>query len=417
MGGNAQPVIRWLNVYTGWLYLARQLEQFVKPQNGEALSQDSVDRVSAILALISTLLSSNDKIAAALPKYMQAGDDTAAPNLLSILFQLVEVAPLLPPALTVRKLATRALRCVAGLARTFPSEVWLQFGRRSLLDPARLYGDGTAAAGGAIRRLLQREELSQGRYTVTLSFLDLLQSVLGHMLQWPLNASQQQHAVAINPQDFLRCLRYVRSDVLSSYYSWKYVKVSERWEMGIQILSILRQVLTDVRPTRTARDQESLQQSVRQSLAADTAFHHVLLSVAGLAEKALFVFEFLNLVDEGIGYDVLMKKSEAGQFGDRQTLEQLVICGLTLLEQIMEHSPSLVDALLNKVSETKEKKSIPFCLLKTYVSDCSNWAKRECLSRAHDCSVCALSSRQQGAAARSSGPHSTLQHQRIIIKR
>ncbi len=46
---------------------------------------------------------------------------------------------------------------------------------------------------------------------------------------------------------------------------------------------------------------------------------------------------------------MLMKKNDSGQFGDRQTLEQLVICGLTLLEQILESSSSLVDALLNKV--------------------------------------------------------------------
>jgi hypothetical protein len=45
-----------------------------------------------------------------------------------------------------------------------------------------------------------------------------------------------------------------------------------------------------------------------------------------------------------------MKKHDAGQFGERHTLEQLVVCGLTLLEQILESSPSLVEALLNKVS-------------------------------------------------------------------
>ncbi len=141
---------------------------------------------------------------------------------------------------------------------------------------------------------------TKGRYTVTLSFLDLLQSVLGHILQWSLHAQKVQE---VNPQDFLRCLRYVRSDVLSSYYSWKYLRVSERWQMGIQILSILRQVqffclficssvclfvspkvLTDVRPVRPAPGVDSLQQSVRDSLSADASFHHVLLSVAGLNE-------------------------------------------------------------------------------------------------------------------------------------
>jgi hypothetical protein len=54
-----------------------------------------------------------------------------------------------------------------------------------------------------------------------------------------------------------------------------------------------------------------------------------------------------------------MKKSESGQFGDRQTLEQLVICGLTLLEQILESSSSLVDALLNKVKSFQSCQS--FC--------------------------------------------------------
>ena len=47
-----------------------------------------------------------------------------------------------------------------------------------------------------------------------------------------------------------------------------------------------------------------------------------------------------------------MKKNDMGQFQDRQTLEQLVICGLTLLEQMLESSASLVDALLNKTVRT-----------------------------------------------------------------
>ncbi len=349
-------VVCWHGVATGWLYLVRQLELFLKPRNAAAPAQESVDRVSAILALISRLLAMNGKIGSALPQYIkqQAGNEAFAPNLLSILFQLVEVAPLLPPLLTVRKLATRALRCIASLAQAFPAQVWTQFSRRSLLEPTRPYGDGgvAAASGGAIRRLLQREELPQGRYTVTLSFLDLLQAVLSHILQWSLPSQQAQHQQSINPQEFLRCLKYVRADVLSSYYSWKYVRVSERWRMGIQILTILRQVLTDVRPTRDVvtsslpgDDNVSLQQSVMRSLAGDSSFHHVLLSVAG------------------IGHEVLLRKSDLGQFADRQTLEQLVVCGLTLLEQMLESSASLVEALLNKTVRTGRNETTYLVLL------------------------------------------------------
>ena len=100
-------------------------------------------------------------------------------------------------------------------------------------------------------------------------------------------------------------------DVLSSYYSWKYVRVQERWEMGIQTLTILKQVLEDVRPSR---QESSMRTALLQSLAIDSSFHHILLSVSG------------------IGHEILLKKSEMGQFGDRETLQHLVICGLSLLE-------------------------------------------------------------------------------------
>jgi hypothetical protein len=333
-------VVQWQGVASGWLYLIRQLEAFLKPRSSAAPTQASVDRVANILALIARLLKTNDRVSRALPLYIkELVSEGPPPNLLSILFHIVEVAPLLPSALLVRKMATRALRCIAGFAQTFPADVWTQFSRRSILESTRMYGDDrvSGASGGAIRRLLQREELPQGRYSITLAFLDLLQAVLSHILQWSLLEDQTQHHV--NPQEFLRCLRYVRSDVLSSYYSWKFVRVSERWEMGIQILSILRQVLTDVRPMREPVDAEgkstpSLQQSVMLSLAGDSSFHHVLLSVAG------------------IGHDILLKKSELGQFSDRQTLEQLVICGLTLLEQMLESSAPLIDALLTKTVRT-----------------------------------------------------------------
>lgn len=40
-----------------------------------------------------------------------------------------------------------------------------------------------------------------------------------------------------------------------------------------------------------AEGEDSLQKSVRESLSADTSFHHVLLSVVGEGEKiVLFVF-------------------------------------------------------------------------------------------------------------------------------
>ena len=59
-------VVCWNKVSTGWLYLVRQLELFLKPRTAAEPTQASVDRVSCILALISRLLSTNEKIASAL---------------------------------------------------------------------------------------------------------------------------------------------------------------------------------------------------------------------------------------------------------------------------------------------------------------------------------------------------------------
>jgi hypothetical protein len=89
--GNVQSaIICWQNVFTGWIYLVRQLEVFLKPRNGETANQESVNRVATILALISRLLNENEKIAAALPKYMQVFDCSllvsSLPFLVSSLF-------------------------------------------------------------------------------------------------------------------------------------------------------------------------------------------------------------------------------------------------------------------------------------------------------------------------------------------
>jgi hypothetical protein len=135
------------------------------------------------------------------------------------------------------------------------------------------------------------------------SLLVLLES----LSRYDVSASAPSAPIIVAP--FLHCLNYMRIDVLSSYYSWKYARVAERWEMGIQILSILHEVLTvrrghdmaallpdaerenhaqDVRPQR---DNTTLRDSVTQSLATDSAFHHVLLSVVGIGHEILLKVE------------------------------------------------------------------------------------------------------------------------------
>jgi hypothetical protein len=110
-----QPVIRWQGVSTGWPYLIRQLRLFLEP-TAAGPTQEAVDRAATILALVQKLLLYSSRAATALRR-----DN---PDLLALLFFIVETAPLSSPGLQVRKLVTRALRCIARFVDSFPDQVW-----------------------------------------------------------------------------------------------------------------------------------------------------------------------------------------------------------------------------------------------------------------------------------------------------
>jgi hypothetical protein len=147
---------------------------------------------------------------------------------------------------------------------------------------------------GCIRHLLHNLECPSGRYPITLSFLDLLSTILSFLQRWKRTASLSRSAsgsvtpammdVVDDPSlyrgskrplgfastpgarsnlgvegtpvpssaytssafDFHPCLSYIRTDLFSAYDTWRYKHIYERWQIGIKILKIFDKVLQDV---------------------------------------------------------------------------------------------------------------------------------------------------------------------------
>ncbi len=175
----------------------------------------------------------------------------------------------------------------------------------------------TTKHSGAIRHILAVAETPRGRYPVTLAFLDLLSTLLSFI-----QTSSSHSSTHISLSEFYPYLSFLRTDLFSSYETWRYLRILERWEIGIKILDIFDAILMEVPITSQEKEEMkhnrvSLRDSLLESILYDSSFHHTLLNIIGIGHKTLESLFNTRKVKEA------------------QTLETLISKGLLVLLHVL----------------------------------------------------------------------------------
>jgi hypothetical protein len=272
-----------------------------------------------------------------------------------------------------------ALRCISGFAKTHPASVWELFLKQSLASPS--FVDSHNSAGGrsttwVLRQIFLNVECRLGRYSVTSAFLSLLSKLVKHFkerrqqtIQQQQQEQQQQHsrqqqAKSVQKvfEEFLPFLLYVRTDIVSTFSSWKYAVIEERWKIGKKAIHIFNRIMKDIPvissfslsgdgagASSSSSEVTSLKATLLPLLVFNKGVHHVLVDVIGTGPHIIERVTRRNPIQG-------------------QVLEHLVKEAFLLLEAILLSSPaetrdssssfSLHYELLSRVAIGKENSQI-----------------------------------------------------------
>lgn len=299
------------------------------PQRGVANSSvpSIMNLVTSILPLMSALFSS--------PRVAQ---DLAAFGglLIKQVFGVIKRVSLVPSASVT--IITSALDLITRLCPLYRSEAWFHFRQSGLVsDISGHQSTGvTNQRGGLMQYILSTVERPRGTYPVTVSFLNLVSTLLRcvqdeaqqeslasvpmdtmptsptttafsgtqrsfqssfSLVQRPASTPfNKSPAAELQTEVLLSFLSYIQIDIFQAYDNWRYAKISERFRIGTLTLEIFDSILVATskailtqEPT-SSRVMESLQRFLYSKFLADSnSMYHLLpfFNVIGLGSDTI----------------------------------------------------------------------------------------------------------------------------------
>jgi len=172
-------------------------------------------------------------------------------DLLDLCFQLLRKLSLCrspPPSSDV----SMVLELITKLVPMYPDQIWIYLKRSNLFPSSK--GPIAFAEGSSTRPIIpsffSTVERPKGRYPITLSTLRLIFRMVETAREMTLTFSSPAHHRSSKPPSAERCtevlsncLNYLLNHVFLVYDSWRYAKISERFEIGAAVLQVFDTLL------------------------------------------------------------------------------------------------------------------------------------------------------------------------------
>jgi len=375
-------VVCWNIAYSALDLFLATIDFFLSTPSGEKsfliigspLSMEVViDLIGTILPLMNSLLKSEHP---SLSSFI-------SPSLFYNLFQIIQrVGSMGTPSIPI---LTSTLEVISTLAPRFPQEVWAYFKQSGIVFSTTTYnGFGGIHQGGSIQskfhffNLLATFECPTGRYSLTLTFLKLVSSLLELLKtqqqmqvqaqnQFQLEGSQRpisptnfsissadsmtlstsslnfreqamKSTIELQAEVLSSCLSYIQNDIFLAYDSWRYEKIIERFQIGSSVLNIFDSIISSasihlLSPTvspiqsqsekvalKTSGDTlEALQKAIFDNFLSERSFSNVspLLSIIGLGKETV---------------ESLYRRSRNNE---AREVEKMIIIGFNLLNKLL----------------------------------------------------------------------------------
>lgn len=255
--------------YSGWHLLVSALTGFVTQHS--ATPTDIVDAdqfvqgksqqgIVSILDLMHSVLSSKPSLATDLVQHVESAAGTvsktsATPILISVLCSILSTSSAFYPRPI--PVLTLAVKCLTLLLPYYRQDIWAYLKYAPILPTTHIgFHTGLAsyssklASSAQIQEIVAKRECADGRYTLLLAFLDMVQALTRDIQRswWVTDTEQRQYQVEV----LYTCLHYLMADVFPAYSTWRYKKVSERYLIGIKVLSIFIDIVSNFKEPATA---------------------------------------------------------------------------------------------------------------------------------------------------------------------
>ncbi|KAE8583088.1 hypothetical protein XENTR_v10020421 [Xenopus tropicalis] len=295
-------LVRWEYSYSCWTLFTCEIEMLLHVvSTADVIHQ--CQRVKPIIDLVHKVISTDLSIA-----------DCLLPITSRIYMLLQRLTTVMNPPMDF---LSSCVDCLAALATRMPAKVWIDLRHTGFLPFAAnpvsghiISTEGMNAGGyGSLFGI----EQSQGEYSITLSFLRLVTT----LVKGQLGSTQSQGLVP--------CILFVLREMLPNYHRWRYNSHGVREQLGFQILSLIHAILN-----LSPEEEESTSTPNLQSLCifslTNTEAGQAVINIMGVG------VDTLNAV-------MLTQAGSSGTEGQGQMLMQTIKLAFSITNNVIRLKP------------------------------------------------------------------------------
>ncbi|KAI8389304.1 nucleoporin subcomplex protein binding to Pom34-domain-containing protein [Blakeslea trispora] len=336
-----ERIVRFTATYSGWHLMASILGTFASgnanrfievEDESQTLQGRNSDAIKSILELVHNVLTSNPKLIPTLVNHINTAagdvaDDNSPPLLVSIICNIITFCSTMEPCPI--DILTLGIQCLTLLLPTYKSHIWQYLKHTPILPTMNTsvqFSSGIIRpySGSQIQQIVSKVEFTSGRYTLLLAFLDLVQGLVQDIQSsWWLAEVAQDANQQCQVEVLYVCLHYLMLDVFPSYVLWRYKKLSERFLIGIKLLTIFSEVAIHFKLPSTADAKLSLN-SIREGIFNNFLYDGGIYHISPLIDTITEGAEMAN---------VLYKSSHPKEAQRVEKLTEMTFCFVKVLLQ------------------------------------------------------------------------------------
>ncbi|KAG1233395.1 hypothetical protein G6F35_001330 [Rhizopus arrhizus] len=357
-------IVKFAHNYSGWHMLISVLANSMKQHklsNVDVEDEDftlnggSPEAITSILSLIHCVLANNPKLAPDLVNHIQtvasvSGRLYNVPILISVLCDILSFCSKAHPYPI--SIATLATKCLTILLPHYRQYIWAYLQTAPILP--RIFSNApTLKSSFAANRVLQiqqivaKSECTVGSYSLLLAFLDLVHGLVRDIQRnwWVREAEMGTFASSSQAQveTLYVCLHYLMLEVFPSYSGWRYKKISERYLIGIKLLSIFIEVCNYFRepehPVGTKLTLSNIRNGIFSNFLYDGGLYHI--------------SPLLDITSEGANMANALYKSS--HIKEAERAEELTVLTLVFIKILLQRRTEQIEEETNVSESTLER--------------------------------------------------------------
>ncbi|CAO3689154.1 unnamed protein product [Rhizopus stolonifer] len=359
-------VVHFSHTYSGWHMLVSILANFMKQYRTNSIDVQDEDytlhggrqeAITSILKLVHSVLINSPRLAPDLVNHVQAiasipGVSYNTPILVSVLCDVLSFCCKLQPCPV--PVATLTVKCLTVLLPHHRQYIWNYLQTSPILP--RIFSNASTGFSGSqfttsiglqIQQIVSKFECTTGSYDLLLSFLDLVHALVRDIqYNWWVEETDMNGPVSNNEmqlQTLYTCLHYLILEVFPSFPSWRYKNLSDRYNIGIKLLSIFIEICNYFKEPSCSTKTKPTLSSIR-----DDIFDSFLYKCGPYHISPLF-----DITSDGA--NIATSLYESGHIKEAHKAEELTALTLVFIKILLQQRLEHVDEGTSKPESTFER--------------------------------------------------------------